>query len=55
MSLHEFAERGEPFRKALPLEMVDPTVVFLGGAVERCPPFDEMAPSTIGATRIVAT
>src|SRR5262245_13937019 len=40
-NLHEFSECREPCRKTLLLEMIDPTITFLRGAVECCPPFDE--------------
>src|SRR5262245_61113046 len=38
---HELAERREPFRKTFLLEMIGPTIAFVRGAVECCPPFDE--------------
>jgi hypothetical protein len=39
--LHELAERGEPLRKTLLLEMIGPVVVLVGGTVECRPLLDE--------------
>jgi hypothetical protein len=38
---HELAERGQPSRKPLLVEMIRPAFVFFGGAIECRPPFNE--------------